>query len=195
MSIEYSPTTELEAVNVMLGVIGEAPVNSLEISGMIDVSTAKQVLHETSRKIQSQGWYCNTEKEYTLNKDENGYIYLPLNNLKIDLSEINYNTDIEPVVRGTKLYDKKNHTFIFTTNLKFDIVWFLPFTDLPEALRRYITVAAARLFQKRFYSSDQIDAFTKEDEMYAKIEAEHADGDVADYNMVNNSSVYNIIMR
>lgn len=195
MSIVYSPTTELEAVNVMLSVIGEAPVNSLEVSGMIDVSTAKQILHETSRRIQSQGWYCNTEKEYTLNKDTEGFLNLPLNTLKIDLSSSNDYNQIEPVVRGTKLYDKKNHTFVFTNDYKFDIIWFLPFTDLTEALRRYITISAARAFQKRFYSSDQLDAFTREDELYAKVEAEHADGEVADYNMVNNPSVYNIIMR
>lgn len=199
MAITYSSSTELEAVNVMLGVIGEAPVNSLDVSGMIDVATAKQILHETSRRIQSVGWYSNTDKEYILNIDEDGNIPIPSNAMKIELSKSSCSftggNEVQPVVRGTRLYDRKNHTYVFTNSLKFDIVWFLPFTDLPEALRRYITIAAARAFQKRFLSSGELDQFTKEDEIFAKVEAEQADGDVGNYNMIEDFSVYNILMR
>jgi hypothetical protein len=53
--------TELEAVNVLLTTIGEAPVNTLTGNQVTDVTVAKQVLLEISREIQSQGWHFNTE--------------------------------------------------------------------------------------------------------------------------------------
>lgn len=195
MAINYSLTTELEAINVMLAIIGEAPVNSIDVVGMVDVATAKATLHEASKEIQMQGWYCNTEKEYPFPKDINGNINIPNNVLRYELSRCVDNGRIEVVKKDGKLYDKKNHTFVFENDLKFDVIWFLPYSDLPEALRRYINISAARKFQKRFYSSDTIDAFTREDELKAMTQAKHADGNEGNYNMTQNESVYNIIMR
>ncbi len=191
----YAPTTELEAVNVMLGVIGEAPVSSLDISGFSDVAIASQILHETSREIQSEQWECNTEYEYEFTPDNDGYIAVPSNLLRADLSTNNTYRNVEPVIRGSRFYDKYNHTYIFSDSLDFDVVWFLPFTDLPETLRRYITVAAARKFQKRFYNSETIDGFTKEDEFIARSNALSDDTSVADYNMTQSYGVMDILLR
>ena len=190
----YAPTTELEAVNVMLSVIGEAPVSSLDISGFSDVAIAKSILEEVSREVQSEQWSCNTENEYELVPDNSGYISVPSNVLKLDIIE-DQSYKYSPVVRGSRLYDKKNKTFVFPETLKFDIVWYLPFTDLPETIRRYITIAAARKFQKRFYSSDTLDGFTQEDEYRARANALSSDEYEADYNMMANYSVHNILLR
>jgi len=190
----YAPTSELEAVNVMLSVIGEAPVSSLDISGFSDVAIAKSILEECSREVQSQQWSCNTEDEYELIPDNSGYINVPLNVLKLDINP-DQAYKYQPVIRGNKLYDKKNKTFLFTEPLKFDLVWYLPFTDLPESLRRYITIAAARKFQKRFYGSDTLDGFTEEDEFNARANALSSDEYEADYNMMAHYSVANILLR
>ena len=48
--------TELDAVNEMLGVIGEPPVNTLEVIENVDVANALRILHKTSRYVQSKGW-------------------------------------------------------------------------------------------------------------------------------------------
>ena len=42
------PTTELQAVNIMLSMIGEAPVNTITGVTNVDVSVAKNILDETS---------------------------------------------------------------------------------------------------------------------------------------------------
>ena len=57
-----SSMTELEAVNILLTTIGEAPVNTLTGNQVTDVSIANQVLNEVSREVQSQGWHFNTEQ-------------------------------------------------------------------------------------------------------------------------------------
>jgi hypothetical protein len=59
-------TTELDAVNLMLSTIGEAPINDLSASGLGDVAAAKTRLALTSRSIQTAGWHFNTEIDYEL---------------------------------------------------------------------------------------------------------------------------------
>ena len=62
MATQITPTTELQAVNQMLSVIGEAPVNSITGTVTTDVSVAKNILDETSMSVQSMGWNFNTHK-------------------------------------------------------------------------------------------------------------------------------------
>ena len=80
MTTQITPTTELQAVNTMLSVIGEAPVNSITGTTTVDVSVAKNILDETSMSIQSQGWNFNTNYEYkSLSLDSDNKIPLPSN--------------------------------------------------------------------------------------------------------------------
>ena len=62
--------TELEAVNVLLTTIGEAPVNTLTGNQVTDVTIANQVLTEVSREVQAQGWHFNTEDKVVLSRNE-----------------------------------------------------------------------------------------------------------------------------
>ena len=64
-------TTQLEAVNSMLGHIGEAPVDSIATPSSLPISasTALTILDEVSREVQSDGWHFNTEYDVTLSPD------------------------------------------------------------------------------------------------------------------------------
>ena len=63
-------STQLQAVNTMLGYIGEAPVNSISNTAELPVSAANAVsiLDETSKEVQSSGWHFNTEREITVSE-------------------------------------------------------------------------------------------------------------------------------
>ena len=65
MATQITPTTELQAVNIMLSVIGEAPINTLAGSTTTDVSIAINLLNETSLSVQSMGWNFNTHTTTT----------------------------------------------------------------------------------------------------------------------------------
>ena len=105
-------TTKLEAVNTMLGVIGETPVNTISGSSLpVSVVTALNVLDEVNREVQSEGWHFNTEFEYSLTRDASNQFNLPTNVLKIDTPVDKY-TDIDIVQRGNTLYDRKNLSLI-----------------------------------------------------------------------------------
>lgn len=188
-------TSKLEAVNTMIGVIGESPINSISGSSLpVSVVTALNVLDEVSREVQSEGWHYNTEHEYPLVRDTSNKFNLPSNTLKIDVPIDKYN-DIDIVQRGSTLYDRKNHTDVFSEDLDVSIAFELTFEELPQQFRNYITIRAARKFANRFLGSPEIESFTLRDEINAKATAIDSDSENADRNIFDNYDVLRVIDR
>jgi len=189
-------TTKLEAVNTMISVIGEAPINTLTgVSLPISAIQAQAALEETSRAIQSEGWHCNTEHEYELTPDAvTKKITLPQNTLKFDLDPLLY-TSVDPVQRGLKLYDRKNHTEQWNSSVKGTITFELEFEDLPEQIRHYVAVKAARVFANRFIGTREIEGFTLRDEVEAKARAIDSDSENADRTIFDSYSVLRVLDR
>lgn len=189
-------TTKLEAVNTMISVIGEAPINTLTgVSLPISAIQAQAALEETSRAIQSEGWHCNTEHEYELTPDAvTKKITLPQNTLKFDLDPLLY-TNVDPVQRGLKLYDRKNHTEQWDSSVKGTITFELEFEDLPEQMRHYVAVKAARVFANRFIGTREIEGFTLRDEVEAKARAIDSDSENADRTIFDSYSVLRVLDR
>jgi hypothetical protein len=159
------PTTKLEAVNKMLASIGQAPVNTLEVSGIGDVAAAISALDETARDILAVGWAFNSDRDYTLNPDTGGVVRVPNGVIDIDASDPTTNITIRRHPDGgMALWDGDNLTFTFTQPVICDVVWGFPFDDLPQAARTYIGTAAARRFQARRISSTILDRYNAEDE-------------------------------
>jgi hypothetical protein len=192
--MDLNATTELEAINTMLSCINEAPVTTLEDHGLIDVSKAQAVLQEISRKVQAKGWHFNSEDDYPLPRDGGGRIPLAVNMLRVDTSRDYAAYDV--VQRGLKLYRRDEHTDIFDQDLKGEVVFMLPWEELPQAARDYIAIRAARVFQARTLGSDTKHKFSQEEEGAAHLELQEYDEANADHNMFNGSwSVANIINR
>lgn len=186
-------TNELAAVNIMLGVIGESPINSLaNISGVLDAVTARQVLNEIAVTVQTEGWAFNSEDNWTFLPDSTGTITIPNTIIQVDA----VNTLIKVAVRGTRLYDLKNHTYTFTDGVILDCVLLFNFDDLPQAARYYIAVRAARVFQARIVGSDTLQGFTVRDETLARVALKAFDADTGGYNMLTGSySVAKTLIR
>ena len=163
------PTTKLEAVNVMLTSIGEAPVNSL-ISGLEDAELAETILESVNKETQSKGWIFNTDLKVTLGLNADNEIVLPTNYLRVDTRPTLRSSSKDIVERGRKLYDRIANSYVFTSGVQVDAVILLDFTDIPEVARRYITIRSARIFQDRVLSSTNIHGFQLVDEQQAYIE-------------------------
>ena len=158
--------TELDAVNEMLVSIGQAPVNTLSVSGIRDVNIAKSELTKVSRQVQLQGWHWNTDEAHSLNPDIDGHIVAPVGFLKFEPN------DGRAIVlrrgsKGMQLYDKDQGSFVFPSKVTARVVWGFPFDDLPEAARVYIAISAARKFQARVIGSRELDGCNAEDEQRA----------------------------
>jgi len=190
-------TTKLEAINTMLGVIGESPVNSIgaTVSSLpVSVVTALNVLNEVSREVQAEGWHYNTEHNYPLVRTSTNEISLPANTLKVDTDPNKY-TDIDVVQRGTKLYDRKNHTNIFKSDLEVSITFELDFEELPQQFRTYLITRASRKFANRYLGSQEIEGFTLRDEIIAKASAVDSDSENADRTIFDNYDVQRVLDR
>ena len=87
-TIPASPTqTEIDAVNFILGAIGQAPVTTLEATNP-DVAIAYDVLINTSKEVQSEGWTYNTEYHYELVPDAvTKHIAVPSTMIYADISK------------------------------------------------------------------------------------------------------------
>lgn len=187
-------TTKLNAVNTMLSTVGEAPVNNLTTVNA-DVRMAESILDEVSREVQSQGWYFNTEKDVQLIPDSSGEINVSSPVVRVDLEGENVDVDHDVVLRGSKLYNRKNNSYIFTSTLKYTTVSLMEWDYLPEAAKRYIMIRAARVYQDRLLGSEKISTFTRGDEMAALVALRQLEMDTADYSIFDNHDVSRIIDR
>lgn len=148
-------STELDAVNQILGAVGQAPVTTLDQTNP-DVAIAYDTLQEVNREVQSEGWGFNTETEYPFTPDNNGEIIIPSNVLLIDLSDIYENKGVAVVRRNGKLYNKIDHTFTWTTQIKCDVVWLFDYTDLPIPARDYVLARAAVQASTKMLGDDKM---------------------------------------
>lgn len=146
--------TELSAVNSILGSIGQAPVNTLgtltsynnqEITTYQnpEISYIHNLLREVNVDVQNEGWSFNTEYHVTYSPDINGHFVIPPNVIRFDVHDNQNLRTTDVVKRNGRLYDKHNHTDVFTSDLSLDVVTLYEFNDLPSVFQRYITYRAA----------------------------------------------------
>lgn len=178
---------ELEAVNAMLSAIGELPVNSLDAADSVTLaSIARKVLHRESRTLQSQGLNCNTEYSFKLTKDDDGCVYIPSNTLNVDPTD----PTEDYALRGTRVYNKLDHTFQFTEDeLIVDLILFIPFDDLPNHVQVYLTERACRKFQQDYVGSDTLDRMIQVSESKARIQFKKIEERNKDASMLTSSAV------
>ena len=90
----------------------------------------------------NEGWHFNTEEHIEVSPDANGYLNIPTSYLRYDLNDAE-DKSMDLVRRNGRLYDKVNHTDIFTDNVYLDVVYLYTFTDIPSVFQRYIIAKAS----------------------------------------------------
>ena len=177
--------TELEAINTLLGVIGEAPIDRLSditVNEVTDSALARRTLHEVSRDVQAEGWSWNTDYNVQLQKDAQNQFPISSDSLQVVFSPNRY-PDNQYVARGNRVYDRVQRRFDFgegVTDLIIDqMVMLLPWEQMPHAAQQYVTIRAARIYSDRYVNSNIIYTYTAQDEEYARtmlIRAEEREG-------------------
>lgn len=176
-------TTKLRAVNQILSFIGEAPVNSLEDStGVGDVSLAERVLDEITLEVLSNGWHFNTNFDVEYTPDSEKKINVAESVLRIDTDPGRYG-DMDITLRGRKLYNRKGNTYEFDDPIKTTVVIELPWDDLPETARRYVTLRAARVNQDRALGAPDLQKVGMQEEFAALAALREYDAGSADYSV------------
>ena len=177
-------TSQLESVNVMLGHIGESPINTLTGSLPISATTALAALNEVSKEVQSEGWHFNSEKNVTLSP-VGGSITVPSDAVQVDPDD----KSLDIIQRGSVLFDRANNTTTFTKSIKVNLLRLLDWDSLPEEARRYITLRASRIFQGRTVGSRELEALIARDEYQARARLEESDYGSSDRTIFDNYDV------
>jgi hypothetical protein len=145
-------TTFLEAVNAVLQMLGEAPVNGLD--GQFGLAQqAQDMLNDTSRKLQSEGWSFNTDYERLLMRDAVTLeISVGSNVSRVKVDSYNY-PDVDVIQRGSRLYDRRAGSYEFEEDLRADVTYMLEWDELPEYAHQYVMVKAGRSLQEAILGS------------------------------------------
>lgn len=188
-------TTRIEAINTMLSVIGEPPVNSLSGVNRADVLIASAILDEVSRDIQSEGWHFNTDEKVPFIPDSSGVIAVPDNVLRLEMTDTTYGKDL--VIRDNKIFNKSTLSDIWdpSTTLYCTVVYLFDVDTIPQAARHYIAIRAARIFSNRMVGDKAHHEFTANDEFKALITLKEYEGETGDYTMFDNYTIGAIVDR
>ena len=158
-------TTELEAVNTILSTIGEAPLSTLTGSLPVDGTTAKNILNERSREVQSAGWHFNTQYKVDLSRDTDNKIPIGTDVVRVQLHDKYDKSSYDVVQRGSYLFNLAKNSNVFEQDFTENtLVYLLGFADIPEQARRYITIRSARVFHDRTLGATTLHKFSLEDE-------------------------------
>ena len=174
-----TPTTELEAVNLLLGMIEEERVNSLLGSLDPDVGEALATLSESSRMLQAQGWFFNVEPEFKLDPATTGIIAVPPDVISFDVSGVRI------AIRAGRLYDRDAKTATFTASQTGRAILLLPFEDMPQQARYFVTLDAAFKFLGRKAPDEITGRFAAKDleRAFANFHAEDTRQEAASFSM------------
>ena len=178
--------TELEAVNTLLAVIGEAPIDKLSDTTkneITDSALARKTLGEVKRDVLAEGWSWNTDFAVKLTPESNNQFLLDASWLKVEFAPAQF-PQSNLVARGLKVYDRYKRTFELAPDLEQVQISYvfinLNWDDVPHQAQQYITIRAARIYADRFVNSNAIYAYTVQDEEYARamlIRSEESDGE------------------
>lgn len=191
MEMELTAQTELGAVNIIIGTIGEAPIDTLDDMTDVDAINALRILRNNSRREQARGWSFNLIPELTLNPDANtnkiawndNYLYLRgLNDEKL-------------VRSGNYIIDLKTDTREFRNPITAEAVILIPFDELPEAMRNYIIAKSCFQFQSRYFGDEGLNKVTQSEIQDAWQYLQEYELDNNQYCLLDNDHIQELLQR
>ena len=159
--------TELSAVNSILGAIGQSPLTTLNFDNP-EVAIIYNLLRDANVDTQAEGWHFNTEKHVKFAIDTDGKIAIGNDILSMDLHDNQARRTSNLVRRNGFIYDKQDHTDVFTVDLDLDVVRLYNFEDLPVIFRRYITYRASRVAATKLVANPQLVKLLAQQEALAR---------------------------
>ena len=178
---------KLDMINQSLLAIGEAPypvgtlIQTMPLG--TDGETAGRIVNTTMVEVQTRGYYFNTDYNFKLYPDINGFITVPPNTLKADFGAEGNKYQI----KNGRVYDMEYQTFLLDgiTYVTADVIWLVDYEELPPEAYEYIALRAARKFQQKVIGSTETAQFTERDELDSYTNLYRLQLQVNDYNIQN----------
>lgn len=180
---------KLGLVNRCLQAIGEAPlplgIIPSEFPLGSDAQVAASIVDDVWLEIQNRGWWFNTEQNFKLFPDSNGFISFPPTILRIDGGR--YNSYIK---REGMLYDRVAQTFIFEEPVVLDLIWAVSYSDLPVAAYEYIASRASRKFQQKVIGNPDHTQMLLSEEQDALVQMQRENAQYQDASLIESQVSY-----
>ncbi len=174
--------SELDAVNSVLANIGQSPVNDLT-DNSVDIGLAVRHLSSVSRELQMRGWSFNTDYEYTLTPNSDEKIAITDNILAVDMDKVDY-PKFDVVIRGSFLYNRYTRSFVFSSDIKADVTWFISWDELPPHAQNYIVVTAGMRMADDLEGASAPHKFSQENQLHAWNAFKSQEIDTNDANLI-----------
>lgn len=185
-------TSLLEAVNICLAVIGEAPINTLETQQVGEAAQAERTLLEYHKEGQTRGWTWNRERAVAFYPDaDSREVLIPPSVVKWAPSRLDWNNRFQ--ARGGRVYDSQERNYAIPASIasiEADIVSLLPWNDCPEVFNRWATIRAARVFSNRAVGNTTTYQLTQEDENQAWADLLRVDTEQSQPNAVTGEAAW-----
>ena len=141
--------TKLDLVKACMRAIGNDQAVDLD-NPDVDEDIAISTVDEAIIDVLSYGWWFNTETNWKLTPNVDGFINVP--DTIIDLRTYRCSRGVDLVKRGGRMYDKTNHTFDMTLNtqndgtIDFDFLMALDISDCPVVAQQFIRESAVNKY-------------------------------------------------
>ncbi len=174
---------ELEAVNMLLRLIGSSPVNSLETAHP-DAKNAKVTLDRVRKQTQRKSWWFNSDYNLVLEADTKGFVAVPKQYTSVTFKEPYY------IERSGRVYDKVNQTSKIGKDVEtYLCIQILDWDNLPDVVQDYCAYSAAVQFIRDELEDPSKSKELKEDAAKAFVDMKNQDLTENKYNMFNKARV------
>lgn len=179
-----TPRTELDAVNNIIGAIGESRVNTLEGEPNVDVINARAILNIWSVQIQDRGWTFNVNESFQLVPDtfSGKIVWLP------SYLRVTSPGGTPYVERDGFVWDRLGDTNQFTGRITVSMVQQVPFQELPLCFRQYVTALARKQFNNDYYGDPGIDMACDQIIARAEVSVNEYELDYGNYNLLSSDT-------
>lgn len=173
----------LDAVNLCLRYIGEMPIPStVDIDSLDELHEAQIIRKEllnTSKELQTRGWWFNREHWTFVPDAINGKISVPVTVLAIKGTSDTY------TIRGGNLYDVEGNTLIFDDKVECVVIWELSFEELPQSFAQLVAYTTARDVQSFLRGDTSADKRLQEKVSQAYLTVQKEDLSHSQYNLIS----------
>lgn len=187
------PLTKLDAVNIILRSRGQGPTATLGDDARGAAREALEALGAASLEVQGGDWNFNKDRKLKLTPNGSGDISVPAGLLGFVPTYTSVSKSLSQ--RGTRFYDLDNSTFKFTGPIYIEATIALPFEELPQAARWYITMLASYAFGNQNVPGDASLRPTSEQLSRAKANLESYDSKLVNRNLRTNPHFYRLRRR
>lgn len=172
---------DLNAVNDMLGAIGESAILQLDETNA-DAQNALRILTRVNRNVQSKGWNFNINEAAVLTPDlqNNKIRYLPTYLRVMTTGAASFYSN-----RDGYLYDLSTQTDIFPDAITVELTELKMYYEMPPVFRDYIVTKASREFNAKFFGSPESEQYLREQEQELYQQVMEYEMDSGRYNMMS----------